>query len=66
MWIKGHYHQNTFTVLEFFKFSIFDKKHFKQNNIGKILNGRAGLELMTNRFVSNAQTYCAWLLGKNI
>lgn len=26
MWIKVHYHQNAFTILEFLKFTVSDKK----------------------------------------
>lgn len=52
MWIKVHYNQNTFTGL---KLKI-DLNFFW---IVKITKGRAVFNLLTYRFVVNAQTHCA-------
>lgn len=67
MWIKEHNDQNTFTVLEF-QISQYLTPKFFFKNFGKvkiIKNPAAGFELITYRFIVNAQNNCVTLLGNN-
>lgn len=65
MWIKEHYNQNTFTVLQILQYL---NKKYVLKFFGKvtIIKAPGGFELMTYGFVVNVLTHCATLLGRNI
>lgn len=68
MRIKVHHNQNTLSVLEFSIYTQFDQNKYDFKIFGKekIVKGSTGFELIPYRFVVNALTYCATLMGNNL
>lgn len=66
MWIKKHNNQNAFTVLKFSIFAIYLTKNCVLNVWkGQIYMSPSRIWSQDLRYVVNAQTHCALVLGKN-